>query len=264
MNIQSPNINKNYLLVKKRLFDLYELNSKENYNLPIKSNSKLTLSTNYPSKRSRIINKDKGNCRNLKQSINNFNTCTNSSVQSFVSKYCPNLKEYKKRLFLQNMLSIDKNVLLEDYMKKKELKLLKDKNKKNLYEARKTFFTDDTINDNRTSFYYKEKSFDKNNKYSLMIKDINSNYILFKNKNKNKNKEEELFQKLENERKKFKDFNKKFGIRNVYLKTDRVFNKNKTFMNNNCNFLSGVNYLNSFRSTNRTPFNQKRKNFILK
>jgi hypothetical protein len=162
------------------------------------------------------------------------------------------------------MLSIDKNVLLEDYMKKKELKLLKDKNKKNLYEARKTFFTDDTINDNRTSFYYKEKSFDKNNKYSLMIKDINSNYILFKNKNKNKNKEEELFQKLENERKKFKDFNKKFGIRNVYLKTDRVFNKNKTFMNNNCNFLSGVNYLNSFRSTNRTPFNQKRKNFILK
>ena len=262
MFIQSPNFNRNYLLIKKDVLQLSDLQSKQYNLLPITPNPKLALSTNFFSKNNQITEAEKENNR-FSKNRSNYDTHTNSTLQTIISKYCPNLKEYKKRLYLKNVLSSEKNYLLEDYMKKKELKLINDKNKKTIYEARKIFFNDDKIDDNRTSFYYKEKSFDKSNKYNLMVKDIQSNYILLKNKNRKKNKEYKLLQKLESERKTFKDFNKKFGVRNVYITTDKILNKNKTFLNKNCNFFIGMNYLNSFRST-KTPLSQRRKIFSIK
>ena len=263
MNIQSSKFNRNYLLLSKGGFKLYEFNTSEKKN-PVVPNQKLTLSTNYISKNHQLVVSDKEDYRKQIKIKNNFNTCTNSTVESRISKIFPKFKEYKKRLFLKNVLSTDKNYLLEDYMKNKELRLINDHKKKNMHEARKTFFSEDKINDNRTSYFNKEKSFDKNNKFQLMIKDIQSNFILLKNKNHKKYKKYHLLKKLEAEKNNFKDFNEKLGVKNVYIKTNKIINKNRTFMNSNYNFLSCINYLNTFCSTNKTAFIQKRKNFKIK
>ena len=260
MNIRTAKFNRNYLLTSKDGFKLYELFSKNINKPPKKSFQKITLSTNCISKFNKIIDYDKEDNKKPQKANSNYTIYSNSVMQSNISKFLPKLKEYKKRLYLKNVLSTDKNYLLEDYMKKKELKVMKDKNIKTIYDAKKMFFNDDQINDDRTSFYYKEKSFDKNNKYHLMIKDIQSNFILLKNKNKKKYKQLYLLKQLANEKQKFKDINEKFGMRNIFFKTDKLINKNKTFMKNDYNLINFMKYLNSIRLENKKSFSQKKNN----
>jgi hypothetical protein len=268
MIIQTSKFKRNYLLTSKNGFKLYELNSKKinNHQNPNKSAQKLTISTQWISKSNQIIDVDKEDSKipqKTNSNYSNYLTYANSTMKSNMSKLLPKIKEYKKRFYLHNVLSTEKNYLLEDYMKKKELKLMHNKNIKTIYDAKKTFFNEDKIDDDRTSFYCKEKSFDKTNKYHLMIKDIQSNFVLLKNKNKNKYKQYHLLNKIINEKQNFKDFNEKFGMRNIYIKTDKILNKNKTFMNNNFTFVNFMKYLNAIRlknKKNKTSFSQKRIN----
>ena len=148
-------------------------------------------------------------------------------------------------------------------MKHKEIELLKNNNIKTVYDARKTFFSDNQINDNRTSYFYKEKLFDKEKKFPLMIKDIESNLILSKNKKFKKYKNYLLLEKIEAEKNNFKDLNEKLGVKNIYINSDKLINKNKTFMNNNFNFFSCANYMKTFSSSHK-GFSQKRQKIIIK
>ena len=259
MFINSQKSTKNYLLLKKggfRLFNTYKKRKSLSSNTEI---NKVTLSTYNPSKGRPIIN---GTCReeikkdNKKKEI--INTFSNISYNKFnLTKYIPKISEYKKRLYLKKIVSTEKDYLLENYMKHKEIEIIKNRNIKTVYDARKTFFTDNQINDNRTSYFYKEKLFDDKKKFPLMIKDIQSNYILLKNKKYKKYKDYLLLKKIEEEKNKFKDFNEKLGIKNINIKSDKLIKKNNTYVNRNFNIFNCVNnYLKTF---NKEVFSQKRK-----
>jgi len=193
------------------------------------------------------------------------NTENSNEKLKILTNY-PKIKEYRKNLFLKNIVSNEKSYILEDYMKYKELQLAKKRNIKTYYDARKTFFSNDKINDNRNSYLYQEKNFDDKNKYPLVIKDIQSNYILLKNQRLKKYKEYYLRKKLEEEEKNFKDVNEKLGVRNVYIKSDKISSsiKNMTFINKNLNFYSCVNFMKKFYKTQKGIFGKKRKYFSVK
>ena len=251
MIIKSPKYTRNFLLLKKGGFKLFQSNKSQKNNLS--PNYKTTIS--YKEGRTNIYNDKEEKNKNI---LNTF-SYTSKSMHHNSPKNLPKLNEYKKRLFLKNIISSEKKFILEDYMKHKEIDLIKNHNIKTVHEARKTFFSERKINDNRTSYFYKEELFDKNNKFPLMIKDIQSNYILLKNKRNKKYKEYFIFKQLEEEKNSFKDFNEKLGVKNIYIKSDKLFNKNKTFMNKNFNFISCINYFNSFSTTHKGAFNLKRK-----
>ena len=238
MIIKTPKYTRNYLLLKKGGLRLFNSFTKYNNNSSNFKNKKMTISINNTSKERPYINTDIEKIKKINKKDKNFlNTFTTNSQNKFnISKYVPNLKEYKKHLFLKNILMSEKNYLLEDYIKNKEISLLKNRNIKTMNDVRKTFFTDDKINDNRTSYFYKECLFDDKDKFPLMIKDINSNFILWKNQRYKKYKDYLLLKKFESEKNYFKDFNDKLGIRNIYIKSNKLFSKSKTFMNNNLNF----------------------------
>ena len=95
-----------------------------------------------------------------------------------------------------------------------------------------------------------------------MIKDIQSNYILLKNKKNKKYKDYFLFRKMELEKNSFKDFNDKLGIKKIYIKNDKLFNKNKTFMNGNLNFFRFSNYF-TFSSFSKDSFSNKKNKLTI-
>ena len=253
MIIKTPNYTKNFLLLKKgglRLFEQNKRNKNSSYNFP---SQKLAISTYNNSKEK---NQEEDN-KNKEKNKNILKTYSTKSKAKYNLKIFPKLNEYKKLLFLKNIVSSEKNYLLEDYMKHKEINLMKNNNIKTIYDAKKTFFCDDKINDNRTSYYYQEELFDRNKKFPLMIKDIQSNYILLKNKKMKNYKDYYLLKKKEIEKNNFKDFNEKLGIRNIFIKSDKIMNKNKTFLNNNLNFLSFSNYFKTYSQMG--GFNLKRQ-----
>lgn len=238
MIIKNQKYTRNYLLLKKGGFRLYNSYSKNKY-LSSNFKNEKNFTVNYGSNEKTNIDTNnkkikKGNEKD-KEIINTFSFDSKNNFN--LSKHFSNhkLKEYKKHLFLKNILMSEKNYLLEDYMKHKEIELVKNykiKNKKK-NEAKKIFFSDNKINDNRTSYFYKECLFDEKTKFPLMIRDIQSNFILLKNRKYQKYKNYYLLKKLESEKNDFKDFNDKIGIKNIFIKSDKVLNKNKTFMNNN-------------------------------
>ena len=83
---------------------------------------------------------------------------------------------------------------------------------------------------------------------------------MLKNKNKKRYKQLYLLKQLANEKQKFKDINEKFGMRNIFFKTDKLINKNKTFMKNDYNLINFMKYLNSIRLENKKSFSQKKNN----
>ena len=251
MIIKTPKFTRNFTLLKKGGFKMFDSNQ-------IKKNSssldeKITMSCNLSKSGGTNIYNDKKYKNN-----NILNTFSYISKSKKKSKHYPKLNEFKKRLFLKNILSSEKNFRLEDYMKNKEIELIKNRNIKTVYDARKTFFSEKKINDNRTSYFYKEELFDNKNKFPLMIKDIQSNYILLKNKDKKKYKDYFLLKKLEEEKNSFRDVNEKLGVKNVNIKSDKLFNQNKSFMKNSFHFISLNNYFNSFSSTQKRAFNLKK------
>ena len=249
MIIKTPKFTINYTLLKKNGLKLFESNTINNSNSYL--GEKITMSCNLSKEGGSISSDKKGNNKNI---LNTFSYISKSKTSS---KYFPNINEFKKRLFLKNIISPDKRFILEDYMKHKEIDLIKNPNIKTIYDARKTFFSEKKINDNRTSYFYKEELFDKKNKYPLMIKDIQSNYILLKNKRNKKYKDYFLLKKLEEEKNIFRDINEKLGIKNIYIKSDKIFNKNK---NNNLNFMSCINFFKKgFSPLHKISFNLKRK-----
>lgn len=265
MIIKTPKNTRNYLLLRKggiRLFNSYKRNKTLLSNF---QNKKSTISTyNCSNKRSNLdldikeitkINKKNKKDKNI---LNAYTNDSNTSKKKFnISKYIPKLSEYKKHLFLNNIVSSEKNYLLEDYMKHKEIELFKNRNIRTVYDARKSFFNDNKINDNRTSYFYKEQLFDETKKFPLMIKDIQSNFILLKNKKYKKYKEYYLLSQIEAEKNNFRDFNEKLGVRNIFIKSDKLLNKNKTFMNNHLNFFNFNNYFKTI-SLQKGSFSQKK------
>ena len=242
MIIKTPNYTKNFLLLKKggfRLFEQNKNNKNSSYNFP---SQKLTIST-YNNSKEKNQEEDINNKEKNKNILKTYST---KSKTKYKPKIYPKLNEYKKLLFLKNIVSSEKNYYL-----------MKNNNIKTIYDAKKTFFCDDKINDNRTSYYYQEELFDRNKKFPLMIKDIQSNYILLKNKKMKKYKDYYLLKKKEIEKNNFKDFNEKLGIRNIFIKSDKIMNKNKTFLNNNLNFLSFSNYFKTYPQMG--GFNLKRQ-----
>ncbi len=171
-----------------------------------------------------------------------------------------NLREFKKKLFLDNILSTEKNYFIEDYILQKESKLLKNKNPYNKYQLRKKIFSEKKIDTCRTSYFNKEARDNNNiNKIPIMMKDIDTNLIVIKN-NRNKKYKEYLKKELEldlHENKYFYDFNEKLGIKNVYIKTDNIYNKKlkQGFMNNKVNFFT----LKNFKSFDYTFIRNKGK-----
>ena len=65
MFIQSPNFNRNYLLIKKDALQLSDLKSKQYNLLPITPNPKMALSTNFFSKNNQITEAEKDTFRYL-------------------------------------------------------------------------------------------------------------------------------------------------------------------------------------------------------
>jgi hypothetical protein len=179
------------------------------------------------------------------------------------------LENYKRKLFRKNVLSSEKNYLLEDYMRKKELDLIKFRNKKTIYDARKTFFTEEKIDNNRYSYMNRDKLFDRKNKFTLIIKDIESNFILLKDK-RNRNLLEFINkEKLKTENNDFKYFNEKLGVKNVFIKPDKLFNKQKTFVKSNLDFIKYANnYFKAFNSNDndidKDNSSSKKRKFIIK
>ena len=248
MFINSQKSTKNYLLLKRggfRLFNTYKKKKSLSSNSKI---HKISLSTCNPSEGRAILN-DIGREEIKKDNKENkiIDTISNTSYIKFnLTKYIPKISEYKKRLYLDKIVSKEKNYLLENYMKHKEIELIKNRNIKTVYEARKTFFSDNQINDNRTSYFYKEQLFDDKKKFPLMIKDIQSNFILLKNKRYKKYKDYLLLKIIEAEKHNFKDFNEKLGIKNINIKSDKLIKKNNTYANNNFRIFNCVKYLKTF------------------
>ena len=258
MLIKTPKYTRNYLFLKKAGYKLFDLNEKMNEKSPFKSMA-ITQSTTNEMK----INDSNNNIQKYKKSLTSTSLNKNNRI-----KY-PKLENYKKNLFRNNVLSSEKNYLLEDYMRKKELDLIKFRNKKTIYDARKTFFSEEKMNDNRYSYMNREHLFDKKNKFTLMIKDIESNFILLKDKRNRKLIDFLKSEKLKTENNDFQDFNEKLGVKNVYIKPDKLFSKQKTFVKNNLDFIKCVNnYFKTFNSkdidNNNDTLSSKRRKFIIK
>ena len=136
-----------------------------------------------------------------------------------------NLREFKKKLFLDNILSIEKNYFIEDYILQKESKLLKNKNPYNKYQLRKKIFSEKKIDTCRTSYFNKEAR-DNNN--------INKIPIMMKNKQiskEYKNKYKEIFS--------IKEYNSK----NIKIKTISDYLNNIIFIKLNIIYKYNFNIL---------------------
>ena len=130
MIIETPKYTRNILILRKNGIRLYEMDKEE------------------PKK----INRD----------ILPYLTITNQSknemsktMDTYNSQNAKNLKEKKKNLFLNNILTTEKDYFLEDYIRQKEVKLIKYKNK-DFYKGRKTFFSENKIDNCRTSYFSKD------------------------------------------------------------------------------------------------------------
>ena len=253
MIITTPNITRNYLFLKKGGFKICDLDLilKEKTKFPFKS---LVISRNI-SKDTKI--NDKG--QNQKHYLTSTTFTKNKDSKN--SK----MENYKKKLFRKNILSSEKNYLLEDYMRKKELDLINFHNKKKISDIRKTFFSEEKADEDRYSYIKRDKFFNRKNKFTLMVKDIESNFILLKDKRNRKIKDFILKEKLESEKSKFQNFNDKLGVKSVFLKTEKIFNKYKTFSKKNVDFIKTVNnYFNTFNATENGSFNQNKRRYVIK
>jgi hypothetical protein len=253
MIITTPNITRNYLFLKKGGFKICDLDLilKEKIKFPFKS---LVISRN-TSKDTKI--NDKGQIQ--KQYLTSTTFIKNKDSKN------AKMENYKKKLFRKNILSSEKNYLLEDYMRKKELDLINFHNKKKISDIRKTFFSEEKADEDRYSYIKRDKFFNRKNKFTLMVKDIESNFILLKDKRNRKIKDFLLKEKLESEKTKFQNFNDKLGVKSVFLKTEKIFNKHKTFSKKNVDFIKTVNnYFNTFNATENGSFNQNKRRYVIK
>ena len=251
MIIRTPKLTRNYILLKKggyRLFDSNDvlIKKENNKNIPktISKEIKILIDNKEVDKNSE--EKDKIISKSLTTKTINKKSIKNKK-----------LEDYKKNLFRKNILSTEKNYLLKDYMQKKELDLMSLGGRRTMYEIRKTFFNDDKKKVNRRNYFYVPNSFDKTTKFTLMIKDIESNFILLKNKKNKRYKTYKMNEGSENLKSSYKDFNEKLGVKNVYFKTENYFNKKNPFHNNKFKFLSLFSGFNKFSTGNNNIFNQK-------
>ena len=253
MIITTPKLTRNYLFLKKGGYKVCDLDLllKDKIKSPFKS---LVISRNTP-KDIKINDKS----QNQKQYLT-----STTLIKSNTSKN-PKMENYKKKLFRKNILSSEKNYLLEDYMRKKELDLVNFHNKTKISDIRKTFFSEEKADEDRYSYIKRDKFFNKNNKFTLMVKDIESNLILLKDKRSRKIKDFLLREKLESEKTKFQNFNDKLGVKSVFFKTEKVFNKHKTFSKKNLDFIKTVNnYFNAYNATETGNFNQNKRRYVIK
>ena len=255
MIIRTPKITRNYLFLKKggyRICDL-DLLIKEKKKSPFKS---LVISRNISKE---LKFNDKG--QNQQQYLTSTTFTKNNASKN------PKIENFKKKLFRKNVLSYEKNFLLEDYMRKKELDLNNFHNKTKVADIRKTFLSEEKADDDRYSYIKRDIFFNRKNKYTLMIKDIESNFILLKDKRNRKIKDFILKEKLESEsdKSKFQNFNDKLGVKSVFLKTEKVFNKQKLFSNKNVDFIKCVNnYFNTFNATENGDISQNKRRYVIK
>ena len=231
MLIETPKKSRNILILSKNGIRLCELNKEE------------------PKK----INND-----NLPSIIGKINR--NKIYKTMDINKDSKIKEWKKKLFLNNILSTEKNYFLKDYIRKKETELIQDKNK-DVNKLKKIFFNEEKIDDCRTSYFNKDvyNYNNKKEKIPIMVKDIEANLLLYK-KNKNKRFKYYLKKQLEfdlHEKKYYSDFNDKLGVKNVYIKTDIFSNQKKRFMIYKTNYF-GPNDFKTFSST----YNNLRKKIV--
>jgi hypothetical protein len=258
MIIKTQNDTKNFLLLRKGGFRLFDINSgikTKNFsvkNLDINQNISNEIKITENSKQN--FSKSKSN---EKTNHKNFILSKISSTYSKINNNRDKYGNYKKYLFRKNILSTEKNFLLEDYMRKKELDLMNDTRKKTFYEARKTFFSEKNFTERKTGYFNKENSFDPKNKFTLMIKDIESNFLLLKNKRNKKYKEYLLKKTIQPEKNSYKDLNEKLSPRNVFLRANKLFkNKTKnTFTSKNLKFLSCADFFNTYYPKYNNHFN---------
>ena len=227
MLIETPKKSRNILILSKNGIRLCELNKEE------------------PKK----INND-----NLPSIIGMINR--NKIYKTMDINKDSKIKEWKKKLFLNNILSTEKNYFLKDYIRKKETELIQDKNKNKL---KKIFFNEEKIDDCRTSYFNKDvyNYNNKKEKIPIMVKDIEANLLLYK-KNKNKRFKHYLKKQLEfdlHEKKYYSDFNDKLGVKNVYIKTNIFSNQKKRFMIYKTNYFSP----NDFKTFSSTYNNLRKK-----
>ena len=234
MFIETKNKTRNILILRKNGLRLYELNKDE---------PKKIKNENLPNIL-RIFNENK-----------KYKTMNISKTPKIKE-----IKEKKKKLFLDNILSTEKNYFLKDYIRKKDIELLQDKNKRNnIY--RKMFFSEEKIDDCRTSYFNKDISNhnNKKEKVPLMVKDIDTNLLLFK-KGQNKKFKNYLKIKLDfdlHENKYYSDFNDRLGVKNVYIKSDIVSNKKRRFF-----IYNSDNYTPKDFKTFNSTYNQMRKKVL--
>ena len=229
MLIETPKKSRNILILSKNGIRLCELNKEE------------------PKK----INND-----NLPSIIGMINR--NKIYKTMDINKDSKIKDWKKKLFLNNILSTEKNYFLKDYIRKKETELIQDKNK-DVNKLKKIFFNEEKIDDCRTSYFNKDvyNYNNKKEKIPIMVKDIEANLLLYK-KNKNKRFKYYLKKQLEfdlHEKKYYSDFNDKLGVKNVYIKTDIFSNQKKRFMIYKTNYYSP----NDFKTFSSTYNNLRKK-----
>ena len=234
MIIESKNITKNIIFLRKNGFRLYELDVEKPKKYIKKNLPYLT-----------ILAKDR---KEISKTLD-----VNKS-----SKKEKLFKEKRKNLFLNNIISTEKNYFLKDYMKRKEVEIINNKIN-DRYQARKTFFSEKRVDNCRTCYFSKDIT-DNNirtKKVPIVIKDIEGSLILMKKK-RNEMYKKYLKEKLRldlYENKYFTDFNEKLGIKKVNIKTDNLVKEQKGFMNNNSNFFS----LKDFKEFTSTYNSMKRK-----
>ena len=234
MIIESKNITKNIIFLRKNGFRLYELDVEKPKKYVKKNLPYLT-----------ILAKDR---KEISKTLD-----VNKS-----SKKEKLFKEKRKNLFLNNIISTEKNYFLKDYMKRKEVEIINNKIN-DRYQARKTFFSEKRVDNCRTSYFSKDIT-DNNirtKKVPIVIKDIEGSLILMKKK-RNEMYKKYLKEKLRldlYENKYFIDFNEKLGIKKVNIKTNNLVKEQKGFMNNNSNFFS----FKDFKEFTSTYNSMKRK-----
>ena len=258
MIIKTQNNTKNFLLLRKGGFRLFDINSgNKTKNFSVK-NLDINHDTSKENKIQENTNQNFTKSKsNEKANHKNFVLSKISSTYSKENNNKDKYDNYKKYLFRKNILSTEKNFLLEDYMRKKELDLMNDVRKKTFYEARKTFFSERNFNERKSGYFNKENSFERKKKFTLMIKDIESNFILLKNKRNKKYKEYLLKEKMQPEKNSFKDLNEILNAKNVFLRANKLFkNKTKiTFTNKKLKFLSCADFFNTYYPKYNNHFN---------